>query len=98
MTSLLIYLPYNMAFVSVCVCVRVHVPYKSYRERCVLRASLMYAFRHAYGLPYKMATFIATKGLLNTVYSRVVVPGAGLYALFFERECAQGIFMLKCAL
>ena len=29
----------------------------------------MYAFGRAYGLPYKMATFIATKGLFNTVYS-----------------------------
>ena len=34
----------------------------------MLRASLMYAFRRAYGLTYKMVTFIAKKGLFNTVY------------------------------
>ena len=28
----------------------------------------MYALRGAYGLPYNMAIFIATKGLVNTVY------------------------------
>ena len=33
----------------------------------MLRFSLMYAFGRAYGLTYKMATFIATKGLFNTV-------------------------------
>ena len=38
----------------------------------MLRAALVYVFRRAYGLPYKMATFIAKKGLFNTVYS----PGA----------------------
>ena len=34
-----------------------------------LRVSLMYALRRAYCLLYKMATFITTKGLFNTVYS-----------------------------
>ena len=34
----------------------------------VLHASLMYAFRPAYGSPYKMATFIATEGLFNKGY------------------------------
>ena len=29
----------------------------------------MYAFGRAYGLPYKIATFIAKKWLFNTVYS-----------------------------
>ena len=33
----------------------------------VLRVSLMYAFGRAYGLTYKMATFIAAKGLFNKV-------------------------------
>ena len=32
-----------------------------------LHASLMYTMRCAYGLPYKMATFIETKGLFNMV-------------------------------
>ena len=32
-----------------------------------MRASLMYAIGRAYGLPYKMATFIAKQGLFNTV-------------------------------
>ena len=40
-------------------------------KRGMLRVSLMYAFRRAYGLPYKMATFIAAKGLFNTVYTAV---------------------------
>ena len=35
----------------------------------VLRVSLMYTFRRSYCLPYKMATFIAAKGLFNPVYS-----------------------------
>ena len=34
----------------------------------VLRTLLIYAFGRAYGLPYKMATFISKKGLFNTVY------------------------------
>ena len=29
---------------------------------CVLRASMLYAFGRTYGLPYKMATFIAKRG------------------------------------
>ena len=33
------------------------------RECCVLRASMMYAFGRAYGLPYKMASFHSKKGL-----------------------------------
>ena len=33
----------------------------------VLHASLLYACRRAYGLTYKMATFIAAKGLFNKV-------------------------------
>ena len=33
----------------------------------MLRVSLMYAFRRAYRLTYKMVTFIAAKGLFNTV-------------------------------
>ena len=55
--------------VLVCMGVCEHVPYKSNQECGVLRALLMYAFGHAYGLPYKMVTCIATKGLFNTVYS-----------------------------
>ena len=31
----------------------------------VLRASLMYTFSHAYCLPYKMATFISKKGVIQ---------------------------------
>ena len=38
-------------------------------KRGMLHVSLMYAFRRAYGLPYNMATFIAAKGLFNTVYT-----------------------------
>ena len=34
----------------------------------MLRVSLMYAFKRACGLTYKMATFIAAKGLFNMVY------------------------------
>ena len=30
-----------------------------------MRSSLMYAFRRAYGLTYKMATFIAQKGVIS---------------------------------
>ena len=54
----------SMASVSMCA----RVPKKSNQEHCKLRASLMYAFKRAYGLPYKMATFIATKRLFYTVY------------------------------
>ena len=50
--------------VCACVCVCMHVPKKSNREYCVLRALMMYAFGRAYGLPYKMATFHSIKGLL----------------------------------
>ena len=39
-----------------------------------LRVSLMYAFGRAYGLPYKMATFIAAKGLFNTVFTGYKPP------------------------
>ena len=42
MTSPFTYLPYNMTSVSVCMCVCVLVPEKSKRERCTLRAFLMY--------------------------------------------------------
>ena len=34
----------------------------------LLRASLMYVLKRAYGLPCKMATFVEKKGLFNTVY------------------------------
>ena len=54
-------------------CVCVHVPYKSNRECCVMRASLMYAFRRAYDLTYKMATFRAKRGLINRVYRQFVL-------------------------
>ena len=41
------------------------VPRKYNWERYVMRASLMYAFRRAFSLPYKMATFISIKGLFE---------------------------------
>ena len=53
-----------------CVCACMLVPKKSNRECCVLRVSLMYAFRRAYGLTYKMATYVAAKGLFNTIHRR----------------------------
>ena len=46
----------------------------------MLRALMMYAFRRAYGLPHKMATFHSKKGLFNTVA--------------FERAKAQRHFIL----
>ena len=38
-----------------------------------MRASLMYAFRRAYDLTYKMATFRAKRGLFNRVYRQFVL-------------------------
>ena len=52
------------ARVSVCMCA-----YAVEIKPGMLRASLMYAFGRAYGLPYKMATFIAKKGFFDTVYN-----------------------------
>ena len=59
------YLPYNMAYVRarvracVCACtVEIELG-----MLCAAGFIDMYAFRHAYGLPYKMVTFIAKKGL-----------------------------------
>ena len=54
------------------VCERVHEGVCTWATKIkldTLRASLMYAFRRTYDLPYKMATFIATEGVFNTVYS-----------------------------
>ena len=68
------FLPYKMASANVCVCVCVLVPQKSNREHCVLRVSLMYACRRAYGSNYKMVTFITKKELSNTVYLMALRP------------------------
>ena len=81
MTSPFKYLTFKMASVRVGVGVGacVHAcAVDTCIKREVLRASLMYAFGHAYGLPYnyKMVTLIATKGLFNTVFS---VHFAALY-------------------
>ena len=57
---------------SKCVGECVRVPEKSNRECCVLRAACfidVLVTQSAYGLPYKLATFIATKGLFNLVYT-----------------------------
>ena len=67
MTSLFKYLHYKMASASVCMSVCVLVGRNQARNFacCVLRVSLMYACRRAYGLTYKMATFIAAKGVIQ---------------------------------
>ena len=66
------YLTYKMASVRMPACVRVCAiemkPGMLRAACCVLRASMMYAFGRANGLPYKMATFHSKKGLFNTVY------------------------------
>ena len=51
------------------------------KNKCyVLQASLTYTFRRAYGLPYKIANFIATKGLFKTVYcENSCCPGFPLF-------------------
>ena len=50
-----------------------------------LRVSLMYAFGRAYGLPYKMATFIAAKGLFNIRSIRET--GAMLFFTLLKIPC-----------
>ena len=55
---------------AMCMCVRARAV-EIKLGCCELRASMMYAFGRAYGLPYKMATCHSKKGLFNTVYTLI---------------------------
>ena len=85
-----------MGSASVCVCVCVLVPLKSNQECCVLRVSLMYTFGRAYGLPYKMATFIAKTGysirsMLDLV-SQIIQSLFSILINYFVNVCFAVLF------
>ena len=62
----------------------------------VLHASLMYALRRAYGLPCKMAHFIALMGLFNTVYIKQLNCSTNKMYIFHLKLVYRTTILIFC--